>query len=955
METTGVVGRGVELRAADLALAPLVDRGESVRLVLAADAGYGKSTLLGEVTRRAEQQGVLVLRGRAPSVGGSVLAFAPVAAALARHLDALDPNDLATLIAGLPSLGRLIETLPSEPPVDKSPADLDADTERTRLFQAVGLLLARLARTRPVLLAIDDLHWADTATVELLGYLNAELATESVGLLVALRPGDIDRRPDVRRALGDLLRGDRAARFDLGALDGAAIETLAASLLGGPLSKRLALEIANRSGGVPLAAEAIARELVAAGVLQPTAGGLDAPPEALRLPDYVIDHFRERVAELHPAERTLLLALSTAHRPAHPDELSIVAELDRDTRRDAAERLVRLRLAAADLSTARGGLEVAHPLIGEAARADAAAAELRQIHARWAEVLVAADAADDEVALHLVDAGDVVDEEMSVAVLERAGRRALSRGASDAAARWLGEAAVRSRGAAGPCRQRLGEILAAQSLTWRDVGELRAAEACLREAAREVAAADPGRAAGLLCQAADLAWVRGEAESPARQLDEAAVLAERAGPVEVVRVEAERFYLLAKQRRYDEFEASAATIDAAIARAGSTLRTELVRFNVAMARALVGMRSIDDALAMLPSSWSDGAGDGSHTSTGLAIEGFCLLGRWAEISEFLDNRPRLGGRSHSPRWWRVPAAAFDMAVATGEWGVAVDLLEGEEVVSVARLRSRHLLQHALLLGLGGRVDAAREALDRARGLGERDGSFQVIEAMATAVAVLIVDAGGGSPDEVDFDGSWGVHTAMGLPLVSSARGWWLVQRGRRDEATQFAERLVAMGSPGTRIWAIGTRIQGLSAATSDPTVGRGLLLVAADAFERLSMPFEAARARIEACESSSAPGDASFLGPDVEVLDRLDARPWAARARRITGAAPAAPRTPALTPREREIALLVAEGLSNAEIAERLYVSIRTITSHLDHAYTKLGVGSRAALSAYVVREGENT
>ena len=108
--------------------------------------------------------------------------------------------------------------------------------------------------------------------------------------------------------------------------------------------------------------------------------------------------------------------------------------------------------------------------------------------------------------------------------------------------------------------------------------------------------------------------------------------------------------------------------------------------------------------------------------------------------------------------------------------------------------------------------------------------------------------------------------------------------------------------------------------------------------------------------SGTRPGSRRLPADGLEVFARLGAAPWTARARAL-GAAPAARlRSPSgarsFTPHARQVAELVAEGLTNAQIAEQLGVSIRTVTSHLDHAYTKLGIGSRAALTAHLLRRG---
>ncbi len=942
-----LVGREAELDALKRALLPLISDGEAVRVVLAAEPGHGKTTFFAELSRWASREGVLVLTGRAPSVGGAVLAFAPLATALARHLDAIAADERAELVAGLPSLSRLVETLPQ---AEILPAD--ADTERMRLFQAVSLLLARLARARPVVLAIDDLHWADAATVEMLGYLNAELASVPVGLMVALRPGDIDHRHDVRLVIGELLRGRYARRVDLGPLDDDSIVELVTPILGGRPEPRLAAKILARSGGLPLAAEALARELAAGGALRDGADGLDAEGDALFLPGYVVDLFRDRIQALSDDERAVLVAVATAHRPARFEEVAQVSGVA-EANRSAVDRLARLHLVTVD--SAGGVVEAANPIVTEAALGVAPEAQLRAAHAGWVTVLGAGLARDDEIALHLVNSGDAVAADEAIVVLVAAGRGALSQGATDAAARWLGEAAGRARGATGAGRERLGEILAMQGVAWRRLGEIRAAEVCLREAARELEADQPGRAAALTTQAADLAWVRGERADLDRQFDEALTLARRAGPLDVVRVQAERCHMVGKLADVDALPARVADFEAALADAGPSLVTDLVRFNVNMLVSLIEHSSVADTLELFPDGWETKAGELHQNSFGLALEGYCLLGRWREVEALLDAVRGLDGVRAGARVWRETAARFDMAFAHGQWDRAADLLADEAELPIERLRSRRGLEQAHLLVHRGEFDKAREVAARTRS-DSPDQSFGSHAGLAAAVAVELADAEGTPIPAAAEPAMWSSgHVAMAGPVVFAAHGLWLVRSDALDRAHRLVSDLRSMGDADTRLGAIATRIEGLAFARSDPAAGRKALLDSAERFEALAMPFEAARARIEACEAARADGDARLLEGGLSLLEDLGAEPWSERTLALVGRSRRRARHVVLTPREEEVATLVAEGLTNAQIAERLVVSIRTVTSHLDHIFTKLGVGSRTALAAYVLRREEDT
>jgi len=164
--------------------------------------------------------------------------------------------------------------------------------------------------------------------------------------------------------------------------------------------------------------------------------------------------------------------------------------------------------------------------------------------------------------------------------------------------------------------------------------------------------------------------------------------------------------------------------------------------------------------------------------------------------------------------------------------------------------------------------------------------------------------------------------------------------------------------------ALGSRITGLAQqALGQPSEALISLDQAMRAFAAVEMPFEAARAHLEWATCAAAT-DATLAVPAVQeslaVFERLGAKRYARRARRLLyklGTRPRStlyrhPSTTPLSPREREIVQLVAEDLTTAEIAERLIISPRTVTTHLDRIYTRLGINSRTALVRYAIEAG---
>ena len=207
-----LVGRREELTTVEEALAALADDGAGGVLEVAGDPGIGKTRLLDELRSQADSRGYLVLAGRAAEYEGE-LPFGVFVDAMDDHLAALDPDRLADLA------GRAAPLLAVAFPALESLAAGSAPVlteERFRTHRAVRSLLSALAEPRPLVLVLDDLHWADAGSVELLSHLLAHPPVGAVLLVAAFRPAQLAGRLD--SALAARLRLDGARRLDLAPL-----------------------------------------------------------------------------------------------------------------------------------------------------------------------------------------------------------------------------------------------------------------------------------------------------------------------------------------------------------------------------------------------------------------------------------------------------------------------------------------------------------------------------------------------------------------------------------------------------------------------------------------------------------------------------------------------------------------------------------------------------------------
>lgn len=330
---------------------------------------------------------------------------------------------------------------------------------------------------------------------------------------------------------------------------------------------------------------------------------------------------------------------------------------------------------------------------------------------------------------------------------------------------------------------------------------------------------------------------------------------------------------------------------------------------------------------------------------GVRLDALVILGRFDEARRRAEDLLRRLGPDATVTglaWRPVVARAYAHVVA-GAWDDAADTM-AELVDETPVIRTSRAFWLGVIALRRGDVEGARSlAADARRGLESdrmalRHRYLDVIEGAADVVAgavptVVIEDR----PDQ---------HFAMAHVLHRTLVAEILVAQGHRTEAREVGSWLRRRGRTGSYPHAVADRIEAL--ATDDATG----LARAAVALDRFAVPFDAAVARLEAAERDRSAVPRDQLVRVAELFDRLGAAPWAARAQALGAGAERrrGPVVPELTRREREVAELVAEGLTNGQVAERLGVSIRTVTSHLDHAYTKLGIGSRAALVAHVLR-----
>ncbi|HEY1970928.1 MAG TPA: AAA family ATPase [Pseudonocardia sp.] len=937
-----LVGRETEL-GQFVAAAGELGAGRGRAVLLMGETGVGKTRLAEELLALVAAGGGITLTGRA-GPGSMGLAYAPVVTALGPLVRAA-PDDLADLS----HLARLW------PELGPAPARADAELDGTLLVEALARLVERAAARVPVAVLLDDLHWADPATLAVTEYLVQRLAAAPVLLVGTVRSEAVAGHDDLLRLLATIRSAPGVLDLQVGRLGDKAVTALAAGLLGGTPPPELVRLLAERAAGTALFVVALVRALLESGGLvrdgdrwRLLADGRMRPPDAVR--DLVL----QRLSGLDEAE--LLVLRLAALGPSGVDHavLQVAAEVDDGVLSKALSRLVASGLLVEDAHPTRVRYRLGHPLFGEVTASSVPVITARRLHRRLAAA-VEARAPDDlgNLAHHYAAAGGEVDPGRAGAVLAEAGDRALGLGAHIEALNHY-EAAI-SLARANHDRERLGPLLERAGISWDRLGERDRAGAAWREALELVGGQRADivnrlvprlhrRMAFWAYDAVDVPAAREHvraglaAAGPEPSSERAALLHARLVVENAPIADASALAPVAAEldRIADRLGRPRIAIEARLSR--STVLLHEGRFEASRAAAL-------EALELAERANEPVLGRRAHHELTLAswlLADHAAGRRHAEGAVELDRR--LGASGHEPQSRFRTATP---AVLAGDWPRAMVL--ATEAVALARL---HRHRRALLACLGvlgvthalrGELEAAErcvaEGNDLARRTGGHSRSVLVLRWAEATLALERDDPAAAIRVLAD------VRTPFGFGLLGQA------QAAAGNRAGALAAAALLDTAEGEYAVGLADLVRGL--ADADPGRSDAHLETAAARFDLLALPYEAALAR--SAHSASAQRRAA-----LDAFTALGAWRRAERTRRALRAdgvrvlPPRAVRDPEcpLTARELEIATLVAEGLTNQEIAARLVVSVRTVTSHLEHIYQRLGIGSRTVLARWVTDRG---
>lgn len=994
-----LIGRVTEMAALMDALTRS-EAGRSAVAIVGGEAGIGKSRLVAELVGRARDAGNLVLTGGCVSLGSDEgLPFAPIAEALRGLLRTLDRRDVDDLMDATTSeLTRLVPDL-RRPGVDRE-TDGPAEWAQTRLFEGFVALLERLGRRAPTVLLIEDLHWADRSTRELLAFVARRLGNERVLVVVTYRSDELHRRHPLRPWLAEMARISRVEMLALDRFDTSEIDRQLAAILGEAPAAALVDVIARRSEGNPFFAE----ELLAAG----------AASDPAILPARLRDVLLGRIGMLSEPAGRVLAAGAVAARAFDHDLIRDVLAMDEETLGAALTEAVSSQLLVVVGDDDGGTYAFRHALLGEALEDDLLGSERRRLHGAFAVALASRRTPDGAAgASHLAalahHAASANDLPLALSASLSAARASTATSAFHEAAQAYERAVALwdvVPAADRPPREDHVELLYETSGALLTADEPRRARDALRLALAELdPTREPLRVARLEERLAWSVYLDNDLAAGVEILERAVARTDdRVPSVEAAGCLASLATFATYAGRYHDAIPIAERAIAVSRDAGAANRE--IEAKCALGAALAILGDCERGLAVLRDALADAQRRGEPTQIGtayltlastlsdcdvleesvtvglegsawargmrypgfqaMAVEAMLPLGRWADARRILDDIPSdmvLGG------YWNGTFAAL-LAVRTGR-------LSDARFLETIRHEARAMLSDAAFAGnLGGglielaiaedRLDDARSLVDESLGwlAGADDVRYRsrllrlgiVVESEIAAVARARQDRD--RAERAVRDGQ--VHLAQLRELIDAhvLGSSPVFNEPRANLALAEAEVGRLLNRPDPEAWAR-----------------------AMEWFIEPRRPFELAWCRYRAAEAMLAlrrprSDVAGTLAEGWSIAEQIAARPLAeaiarlariaridlavaeesiatAGSRVIAGSPDVEAPVPfGLTNREREVLVLLAEGLTNRRIADALFISESTASVHVSNIIGKLGVTNRVEAAAAAVRAG---
>jgi DNA-binding CsgD family transcriptional regulator len=924
-----------ELAALDRALEETEAGGDGRTVLIEGPPGIGKTALLGELDDRAEARDHRVLKATGSEMERD-FGFGIVRQLFGSLLRSLDPVGKAGLFAGPVALAAAIFGL-------GDPGEIDLTPTEASLYGLFWLVVG-LTETRPLVLSIDDAHWADVSSLRFVRYLSQRLDGVPAVLALAARPNEPGIQTESLHGLSTALA---LAPIRPPLLSEAATAEIVRERVGGASSPPVEAACHEATGGNPLLIESLVAELgEGREAAEPISPERISAIGSERVGAGVI----ERAARLDRRGPDVVRAVAVLGDGADLRTLVALAEVDREAASAILDASVRASILAADTSR-----RFAHPLLRTAVYEAIPPATRAEMHARAARLLREQGAEPEAVAAHLLlcePDGDPA----SLATLESAAARADERGAPESVITYLGRALpeVADPARRGLILHRLGRA----GVALRDPASLEQ----LQAAAQSVA--DPGHALEISIELADALAMAGIWDATVATIE---ATFERFGDSELpglLDLEAIR----AAARGYDPATAGAYAAD--LPRLLELVRGRTDEGSSHLRWVLAGLGAVGDMpreqvmelIGPESQDWSVARGGRESSLIFQAVLGLLLV-EGLEQAEWLAAGLEEDARRRGSLIAMIGAVGFRASLdqrhgrlesSEQNMHLALDLLQRNELSLMALTTFLHFCLDTIVerRGLDHVADLV-EGLEVPPPFGETASGALVLD-VRSAVRLARGDRAGAVVTLRELE-------AMMRPLGFGPRlSCWrsrlalALPEEQREEATELAEEELRLATEveSPRAEGVALRALGLLAGGEE---GVELLRRSVERLRLGAAPFEVARSLTELGAALGRVNQRKeareHLREAADLAQRCGAERLERRIEEEIRVAGGKPRRRAvfgpgsLTPSEHRVATAAAGGATNREIGQTLFVSMRTVEMHLTNAYRKLGISARAELA----------
>lgn len=972
-----IVEREKHVNQISAIIANLVDGKGSVVTIMG-EPGIGKTRLSQEIMTIASEHRCKVLLGRSYSVGSDT-AYTPIIEMCNQNFRGAEPEKVTAWTRDLPDLGKLFRRFQLPEPTKVG----DPALEKTRLYESLVCLVERMAEGQPLVIIQEDLHFADPASLEFLHYLSRGVNLSPLLLVLTVDAFELSTNPNVNSFIQSLRKEEFFKEFHLGRLSERGVSQLLADRLGSALPEGFIPLIMKHSEGVPLFIDELLHSLLETGALSRQEDGawILSVHSIETIPYRIKELIKDRIHRIHASDQKVLLYIAISKGTVSHRILHRLTQMSEEDFLAAIQRLKSSGLIYEEIQELEVHYGIYHALVKEVVCEELPTMVRRRAYKCFIEVLEESGYDDVQNLAHLYyGAGPEADPVRTINVFLKEAERALLLHAYASAAKYF-KAVLQliQTNKMTDEKNRLPWLLKRLGEAHKMLGERSEAQHYCLEAIRTYVQYDNqeeiARLHGLL---SNIFWESGEIEQSLQYLEDGLAIARRLPASPEIRYDLLHTSLIFLSRlkrpvEYYQVYEEIQEVHKLVGTPQAAARAKVAEIDywtsyVYKENFMPGkvQRLIEELGNMEVEAETLFRGCFVSAINFIYCGQYELSRRYSQKALEVAKRMRILEYEIRVYWIQAQADLL-----SGNWKLALPKID----MSFSKARridvGRPLIYAHITKGIVyawmGKYAEAQPCMDEMKRLlpsyPTKDGH---IMDMSAPTEMMIALGTGRAADYYDSMNRTRPHY-VAFPLFNMAL-WGEIQLSAGDyTGAQETAKELLMGKVEENLfsWALGKRLFGkVDFARGNRESALANIMESAVYFKQLHMPLEHARSLLIHADMTleDSPEEAKkTLLHCLETFEHLDAehdlQMTQALMKKLGVRMPKSPTKTAdqkeslLSRRELEVARLVADGLTNTEIAETLIISPRTVSTHLEKIYRRLGINSRASLVKFLMDE----